>query len=113
MYNGPASLHLASGMVVLPGMSNPKAKIMPFAVAVAVDDVGNGAEDIKGAALATPVSPMAVAGTATAALDGPGAASAGAYGKTTVAFGVQDQALLPKQQPKAKPLNPLNPANYF
>lgn len=116
MYSGPATLHLASGMVVLPGMGDPKAKLMPFAVAIAVDSPqGNDSkfekgEDFKGAAVATPVAMTATGGGGGGGVVG---ASAGTQSKTTVAFGVHDQALEPKQQPEPTPLNPLDPRIYF
>jgi hypothetical protein len=109
MYNGPATLHLASGMVVLPGMGNPKEKIMPFAMAVAADtqDSANGGKFEPGEDNVAPVAmPVTVAVTSSVA-------AAGKQSHTTVAFGVQDQALNAKLQPKPRPINPLNPANYF
>lgn len=60
-YNGQASLHLQSGLLVLPGMQDPSLPVMPFAIAVLAEQgrelLNEGTKDMNTAvAVAQPVA---------------------------------------------------------
>jgi len=136
-YDGPATLHLRSGLLVLPGMNDPNEPVFAYAEAVLVDKgkdlLKSGFENNAPQAV-----PVALSGAATKTLQsGPGSymneqyydtpatttgndglplaqhlPDVGANGQTSVAYGYHDEALNEKVV-KPRPVNILNPRNYY
>uniref|UniRef100_A0A7S2RAH0 MORN repeat protein n=1 Tax=Mucochytrium quahogii TaxID=96639 RepID=A0A7S2RAH0_9STRA len=119
-YHGPATLHLQTGLVVLPGMDNPSMSVMPYATAVIAE---NGRE-LFSSAIAQPVAgnvPVVAVPVDSKndleqrLIDAEEQEEREAYAvqSDTIAYGVQDQALGPKPVHAHGKVELLNPRTYF
>lgn len=90
-YSGPASLHLKTGMVVLPYMKDPNESVY---AAIVVSDVDGKNENI-----AFVPTVQATEGTG------------GTGGTGGIDYGGTDYSQIPQKKPE--PINPLDPRSYF
>ncbi|GBG25695.1 Phosphatidylinositol 4-phosphate 5-kinase 5 [Hondaea fermentalgiana] len=120
-YSGLATVHLDTGLVVLPNMPSPDLAVMPYVVAVAAETNETTVD-----AVATPVTAAAAEARVfndQAALEQrlinaeehEEMATAPVASGTSVAYGVHDPALdsRPLNRPPSQKVEVFNPRNYF
>jgi len=115
-YQGVATLHIYTGMLVLPGMAKPDAPI--FDAIVVVDPITDSKSQFA-VAENVPINAIPVAQAVPIAegqvvqASGGEAITAEEGMVTGVAFGKQDEAYEKEVRFKSRAYNPLNPKNYF
>mmetsp|Transcript_4256 Transcript_4256/g.5651 ORF Transcript_4256/g.5651 Transcript_4256/m.5651 type:complete len:262 (+) Transcript_4256:301-1086(+) len=133
-YVGPATLHIYTGMLVLPGMAKPDQPIYDAIVVMdpvtenksqfAVVDNVNAAANTIPVATATPVAanqiPTGIVVNQVPVVEAMPVQAAGAQTVTAeeghvtgVAFGKQDEAYVREVKLKSRPVNVFDPRNYF